>query len=97
MRRQLNGMKREHYPWMFDVTKCAVQEAIIDLGTAFRALFEKRGERDIYHWFTILAPRGGRTRGTLAAARPWRVWLNDMPRGYAAHIHLGFWRARGFP
>jgi putative transposase len=28
---------------MFDVTKCAVQEAIIDLGTAFRAFFEKRG------------------------------------------------------
>jgi putative transposase len=28
---------------MFDVTKCAVQEAIIDLGSAFRAFFEKRG------------------------------------------------------
>lgn len=28
---------------MFEVTKCAVQEAIIDLGTAFRAFFEKRG------------------------------------------------------
>jgi putative transposase len=29
---------------MFDVTKCAVQEAIIDLGGAFRAFFEKRGK-----------------------------------------------------
>ena len=28
---------------MFDVTKFAVQEAIIDLGSAFRAFFEKRG------------------------------------------------------
>jgi putative transposase len=28
---------------MFDVTKCAAQEAIIDLGSAFRAFFEKRG------------------------------------------------------
>lgn len=44
LRRQLNGLKREQYPWMFDVTKCAVQEAIIDLGTAFRAFFEKRGD-----------------------------------------------------
>jgi putative transposase len=35
LRRQLNALKREHYPWMFDVTKCAVQEAIIDRGTAF--------------------------------------------------------------
>ena len=43
LRRQLNGLKREQYPWMFVVTKCAVQEAIIDLGLAFRAFFAKRG------------------------------------------------------
>jgi putative transposase len=43
LRRQLNAMKRQQFPWMFDVTKCAVQEAIIDLGTAFRAFFDKRG------------------------------------------------------
>ena len=43
LRRQLNTIKRDQFPWMFDVTKCAVQEAIIDLGTAFRAFFEKRG------------------------------------------------------
>lgn len=44
LRRQLNAIKREQFPWMFDVTKCAVQEAIIDLGMAFRAFFEKRGK-----------------------------------------------------
>ena len=44
MRRQLNALKREQYPWMFDVTKCDVQEAIIDLGGAFRSFFEKRGK-----------------------------------------------------
>jgi putative transposase len=43
LRRQLNAIKRERFPWMYDVTKAAVQEAIIDLGTAFRAFFEKRG------------------------------------------------------
>jgi putative transposase len=43
LRRQLNGRKREQYAWMFDATKCAVQEAILDLGAAFRAFFEKRG------------------------------------------------------
>lgn len=43
LRRQLNSLKREQFPWMFDVTKCAAQEAVIDLGTAFRAFFEKRG------------------------------------------------------
>jgi len=44
LRRQLNAIKREQFPWMFDVSKCAVQEAIIDLGTGFRAFFEKRGK-----------------------------------------------------
>ena len=43
LRRQLNSRKREDFPWMFDVTKCAAQEAIIDLGGAFRSFFEKRG------------------------------------------------------
>jgi putative transposase len=43
LRKQLNAIKREQFPWMFDVTKTAVQEAIIDLGTAFRVFFEKRG------------------------------------------------------
>ena len=42
LRRQLNSLKREQFPWMFDVTKCAAQEAIIDLGAAYRAFFEKR-------------------------------------------------------
>jgi putative transposase len=42
LRRQLNAIKRAQFPWMFDVTKCAVQEAIIDLGMAFRAFFKKR-------------------------------------------------------
>ncbi len=43
LRRQLNAIKRQQFPWMFDVTKCAAQEAIIDLGAAFRAFFGKRG------------------------------------------------------
>jgi putative transposase len=44
LRRQLNAAKRESFPWMYDVGKAAVQEAIIDLGSAFRAFFEKRGK-----------------------------------------------------
>lgn len=44
LRRQLNSIKRAQFPWMFDVTKCAPQEAIIDLGAAFRAFFEGRGK-----------------------------------------------------
>lgn len=43
LRCELNAIKRAQFPWMYDVTKCAVQEAIIDLGMAFRSFFEKRG------------------------------------------------------
>ena len=35
LRKKLNSIKREQFPWMYDVTKCAAQESVIDLGTAF--------------------------------------------------------------
>src|SRR5215472_12159961 len=44
LRREFNPIKREQFPWVFDVTKCAVQAAIIDLGAAYRALFEQRAK-----------------------------------------------------
>src|SRR5271166_5454553 len=43
LRRQLNSIKRASFSWMYDCGKCVVQEAIIDLGVAFRSFFEKRG------------------------------------------------------
>ena len=42
LRRDLNRRKRAEFPWMYDVTKCASQEAVIDLDMAFRAFFAKR-------------------------------------------------------
>ena len=39
LRRQLNAVKAEEYPWMLLVTKCAPQNAIRDLGRAFRNFF----------------------------------------------------------
>jgi len=40
LRRVLNAVKREQFPWMFEATKCAPQEAIRDLGAAFENFFE---------------------------------------------------------
>ena len=40
LRRALNAVKREQFPWMLEVTKCAPQEAIRDLGVAFKNFFE---------------------------------------------------------
>jgi putative transposase len=42
LRKKLNGMKRESFPWMLEVTKCAPQLAIKDLGAAFKNFFEGR-------------------------------------------------------
>lgn len=42
LRRQLNAIKREQFPWMLEVTKCAPQMAIIQLGQAFQNFFAGR-------------------------------------------------------
>ena len=42
MRRQLNAVKRERFPWMLAVTKSAPQMAIMQLGRAFENFFAKR-------------------------------------------------------
>jgi putative transposase len=45
LRKELNAIKKEEYPWMYDVTKCAPQLAIKnDLDSAFRNHFEGRAE-----------------------------------------------------
>ena len=44
LRRQLNAIKRENFPWMLDVTKNAPQMAIIQLGNAFKNFFAGRAK-----------------------------------------------------
>lgn len=39
LRRQINALKLEQFPWMLEVTKCAPQWAIIQLGQAFQNFF----------------------------------------------------------
>lgn len=42
LRRQLNAIKGQQFPWMLEVTKCAPQMAIIQLGEAFKNFFAGR-------------------------------------------------------
>lgn len=44
LRKQLNAVKAQAFPWMYDVPKSVVQQAIKNLGTAFRNFFEKRSK-----------------------------------------------------
>ena len=43
LRKQLNSIKREQFPWMYEVTKSAPQQAIKNLGVAFDRFFKKQG------------------------------------------------------
>ncbi|MDR0295774.1 MAG: transposase [Prevotellaceae bacterium] len=49
LRRQLNAIKHEKYPWMLEVTKCAAQLAIMNLGRAFANYFNKLSDYPQYH------------------------------------------------
>lgn len=44
LRRKLNGIKREQFPWMLEVTKNAPQMAIIHLGQAFKNFFAGKAD-----------------------------------------------------
>lgn len=44
LRRQLNSLKAEQFPWMLEVTKNAPQMAIIQLGAAFQNFFAGRAK-----------------------------------------------------
>ena len=57
LRKQLNAIKREQFPWMLEVTKNAPQMAIIHLGQAFKNFFagiaeyptfKKKGRHDSF-------------------------------------------------
>lgn len=45
LRRQLNALKPQDFPWMYEVTKVAPQQAIRNLGKAFKSFFQKKAKR----------------------------------------------------
>ena len=42
LHRELNKLKQTEFPWMYEVSKCAPQEALRDLDRAFKNFFEHR-------------------------------------------------------
>lgn len=44
LRKQLNAIKQEQYPFLLEVTKCAPQQAIKNLGKAFTSFFKKQNK-----------------------------------------------------
>jgi len=41
LHKQLNALKPTAFPWMYEVSKCAMQEALRDLNTAYRNFFRR--------------------------------------------------------
>jgi putative transposase len=82
LRRHLNAVKREQFPWMLEVTKTAPQMAIIQLGEAFRNFFAGRAR------YPKFRKKGVHDRFTLT---------NDQFRVEGSRIripHLGWVRMR---
>jgi putative transposase len=45
LKKQFNSIRREQFPWTWDVTKNASDQPFLDLGKAFTAFFEGRAQR----------------------------------------------------
>jgi putative transposase len=43
LKKAFNGVKKEQYPWVFEVTKYAAQQPFLDLDDAFKRFFKKQG------------------------------------------------------
>ncbi len=41
LHKELNALKKTHYPWMYEVSKCAAQEALRDLDKAYKHFYRK--------------------------------------------------------
>lgn len=49
LRRELNAIKHEKFPFMLEITKCAPQQAIKDLGRAFKNFWAGRAKYPQFH------------------------------------------------
>jgi len=45
LKKQFNGIRREQFPWTWEVTKNASDQPFLDLGKAFTAFFEGKAQR----------------------------------------------------
>ncbi|MDR2697843.1 MAG: transposase [Holophagales bacterium] len=72
LRRQLNAIKREQFPWMLEVTKCAPQLAIIQLGQAFQNFFAKRAK------YLVFRKKGVRDRFSISNDQFEVIGIEDL-------------------
>ena len=49
LKKQFNAMKRQAFPWMTEVTKCAAESGFFNVGKAFTNFFQKRAKYPRFH------------------------------------------------
>ncbi len=94
LHRELNALKRRRFPWMYELSKCAPQEALRDLDCAFTNFFEGRSGFPRFK----SRKRGGVGSFTLTGAisilpdkirLPRLGWVRLKERGYLpSHAHI---------
>ncbi len=86
--RILNSRKASDYPWMYEVSKCAPQEALRDLGSAFHNFLTRR---DRFRWPSFKNRHGAKQSFTLTGTvrvkdrmihLPTFGWVKLKERGY---------------
>ncbi len=91
LHRRLNALKATEFPWMYDVSKCAPQEALRDLDRAFEHFFRrvKNGEKPGFPKFKSRRKEIGsfRLTGSIRVDAdlvklPRLGWLKLRERGY---------------
>src|SRR5690349_7446719 len=50
LHKELNALKKTDFPWMYEVSKCAPQEALRDLEKAFKNFFKKCKLKRLGKW-----------------------------------------------
>ena len=46
LKHEFNQLKRERFPWVYDVTKCAAEQEFVNLGQALANYFRKKAVAD---------------------------------------------------
>jgi putative transposase len=86
--KELNKLKRTQFPWMYDVSKCAPQEALRDLDRAFENFFRKRagypkfkkkGRNESFRLTGIIRFHQARNQGWVQLPRLKRIRLKAFP------------------
>jgi putative transposase len=92
--KELNKLKPAHFPWMYEVSKCAPQEALRDLDRAFANFFarragypkfKKKGRNESFRLTGIIRLHRVNNHGWVQLPRLKRIRLKEFP-SIKAHI-----------